>query len=104
MKLAAHLGALGRRARKARATRQCIIGAAEVLFVRDGYTATTIEVIAGEADVAVQTVYAVFGNKRAILIELMNSAVGGDDDDHTPLTERPEWLAMQAESRSPPGP
>lgn len=35
-----------------------------------GYAATTMEAIAGEAGVAVSTVYAVFKNKRAILKEI----------------------------------
>ena len=42
-----------------------------MLFIRDGYTATAIAAIAAAADVAVQTVYAVFGTKRAILAELL---------------------------------
>lgn len=61
----------GRRARKALATRHRVLDAAEILFVRDGYAAATIAAIAEKADVAVQTVYAVFGNKRAILAELL---------------------------------
>lgn len=48
-----------------------MLAAAESLFVADGYAATTIAAIAEKADVAVQTVYAVFGNKRAILAELL---------------------------------
>ena len=69
----------GRRARKALATRHRVLDAAETLFVRDGYAAATIAAIAEKADVAVQTVYAVFGNKRAILNELLAIRVVGDD-------------------------
>lgn len=87
----------GRRQRKAQATRDRILDAAEVLFVRDGYAATTITTIAEEADVAVQTVYAVFGNKRAILTELVAARVVGDDDP-APLRERLEWQALEAET------
>ena len=58
---------LGRRQRKAQATRRRVLDAAETLFIRDGYATTTMAAIAGEADVAVQTVYAVFGTKRALL-------------------------------------
>ena len=88
--------ALGRRARKALVTRHRVLDAAETLFVRDGYAATTIASIAGEADVAVQTVYAVFGNKRAILSELLAVRVVGDND-AIPLPSREQWQAIERE-------
>jgi TetR/AcrR family transcriptional regulator of autoinduction and epiphytic fitness len=86
----------GRREQKARATRLRILEAAESLFVRDGYATTTINAIAEAADVAVQTVYAVFSTKRAILTELLALRVVGDDDG-TPLRDRSEWQAMEQE-------
>ena len=86
-----------RRERKALATRRRILDAAETLFVRDGYAATTIAAIASRADAAVQTVYAVFGTKRAVLNELLAVRVLGDDA-ATPLKDRDDWRAMQAES------
>jgi AcrR family transcriptional regulator len=64
--------------------------------VRDGYAATTIAAIASEADVAVQTAYAVFGSKRAILEELLAVRVVGDDTD-APLKDRDEWRSMETE-------
>jgi AcrR family transcriptional regulator len=73
-----------------------VLDAAETLFVRDGYTATTIAAIAGEADVAVQTVYAVFRNKRAILSELLAIRVAGVDD-AIPLRSREQWQAIERE-------
>ena len=42
-----------------------------------GYVATTIQDIADEAEVAVQTVYAVFGNKRELLRQVLEAAVSG---------------------------
>ena len=54
--------------------------AAGELFVRNGYAATTIQAIAERAGVAVQTVYAVYGNKRQLLRELIESAIIGADD------------------------
>lgn len=51
-------------------TRARILAAARRLFFRDGYTATKLKDVAAEAGVAVQTVYAVFGSKPAILTEL----------------------------------
>ena len=86
-----------RRARKALATRRRILDAAETLFTRDGYATTTIAAIAGQADVAVQTVYAVFGTKRAVLSELLAVRVVGDDD-ATPLQDRDHWRAMESET------
>lgn len=86
----------GRRERKALATRHRVLDAAEVLFTRDGYAATTITGIAGAADVAVQTVYAIFGTKRAILTELLDVRTVGDDQG-TPLRDRQDWQAMQRE-------
>jgi AcrR family transcriptional regulator len=86
----------GRRARKALATRHRVLDAAETLFARDGYVATTIAAIAEEADVAVQTVYAVFGNKRAVLSELLAIRVAGDDD-AVPMQGREQWQAIERE-------
>jgi len=40
------------------------------LFLKRGYAATTMDAIAGEAGVAVSTVYSIFKNKRAILREI----------------------------------
>jgi AcrR family transcriptional regulator len=86
----------GRRERNAAATRRRVLAAAESLFVRDGYAATTIAAIAESADVAVQTVYAVFGNKRALLSELLATRVVGDDGGLA-LTERTEWQVVERE-------
>jgi AcrR family transcriptional regulator len=87
----------GRRERKALATRRRMLDAAEALFVRDGYAATTITAIAGAADVAAATVYAVFGTKRAVLTELLRVRVVGDDD-RTPLRDREDWQAIERET------
>jgi AcrR family transcriptional regulator len=55
------------RQRQAQATRSLIVTAAQALFLERGYVGTTIEAIAERAEVAVSTVYAVFGSKRGIL-------------------------------------
>jgi len=89
-------GPPGRRQRKAQATRRRVLDAAETLFVRDGYAATAITAIAAEADVAPQTVYAVFGNKRSILTGLLAARVAGDDEP-APLRTRPQWRDLEAE-------
>jgi AcrR family transcriptional regulator len=79
------------------ATRQRILDAAETLYLRDGYAATTITAIAGAADVAVQTVYAVFGTKRAILTQLLDVRITGDAQP-TPVRNREDWQAMEREA------
>lgn len=74
-----------------------MLDAAERLFTRTGYAATTMTAIAEEADVAVQTVHAVFSTKRAILTELVDARVIGDDHAGS-LPDREDWHAMDRES------
>ena len=56
------------------------MAAAARLFVASGYGATTLQGVADEAGVAVQTIYAVFGNKRTLLEQLLDVAIAGDDE------------------------
>ncbi len=53
-------------------TRDAIVEAARRLLGSDGMRATTMDTIAAEAGVSVQTVYAAFGSKAAILIALLD--------------------------------
>ena len=85
-----------KREAQARETRRTVLDAAHELFVSTGYAATTIQAIADRAGVAGQTVYSVFGNKRELLRQLIESTVTGDDDPR-PVTERPEARAIAAE-------
>lgn len=55
-----------------------ILQAALSLFVTRGYPATTVEMIAREAGVAVQTVYFSFRTKANILTQLLDITVTGD--------------------------
>ncbi|MDN5727644.1 MAG: TetR/AcrR family transcriptional regulator [Propionibacteriales bacterium] len=55
------------RQQQADQTRGRIARAARKLFAEQGYGVTSIEKVAAEAGVAVRTVYAAFGSKRAIL-------------------------------------
>jgi AcrR family transcriptional regulator len=86
-----------RRQAQARQTHQQIAGAARRLFTERGYTGATIEAIAHAAEVAPETIYATFGNKRKILAYLMNIAVGGDEEP-IGLLDRPEAQATMGES------
>lgn len=63
------------REEQAAVTRRRILDAGRRLFFQDGYAATTLKAVAHEAGVAVQTVYAVFGSKAAILAELRSLVI-----------------------------
>jgi AcrR family transcriptional regulator len=78
------------RGSRTRATRRKITDAATELFVRDGYSATTLDQIAARAGVAVQTVYFHFGNKSSVLKEAVDVAAVGDDQP-VAMLDRP-WL------------
>lgn len=60
---------------RAQVTRRRIAEAARSLFRSRGYGATTLQAIADEAGVAVQTVYAVYGSKAGILHALRDSVM-----------------------------
>jgi AcrR family transcriptional regulator len=76
-----------RRQAQARETQHQIVEAARRLFMERGYMGTTIEQIASEAGVAVETIYATFGSKRAVLSRLVGTSLVGDDEP-VPLLER----------------
>lgn len=59
------------RQRQAQATRRRIADAAEELLCKNGFAGMSISAVAKKAEVAPQTVYAVFGSKRGILEELI---------------------------------
>jgi AcrR family transcriptional regulator len=69
-----------RRLARARLTRRTILDAAITLFTTQGYGATTLQAIADEAGVAVQTIYATLKNKPTILAEALDVAIAGDDE------------------------
>lgn len=71
-------------------TRARIVDAAARLFVEHGYLATTIEAVAGAADVAEQTVYYVFGTKRNLLAAVLDVRIAGDVEP-VPVLER-SWF------------
>jgi AcrR family transcriptional regulator len=81
---------------QARVTRAAIRDAAARLFVERGYAATTIQAIADEAEVAPQTVYAVFKTKFAVLKEAIEVSIVGDDEP-IPLLERDDIVTIGEE-------
>lgn len=87
------------RRRQAAETRLRILHSAESLFAARGYAATTMDAIAHEAGVAVDTVYASFGAKAGVLHRLLDVRVGGDEAPVS-LLERPGPRAVLAEPDS----
>jgi AcrR family transcriptional regulator len=87
-----------RRAERARLTRQRIVQAAIGCFTEHGYPATTMVGIGERAGVAVQTVYASFKTKRAILAASIDVAIAGDDEP-VPVNDRP-WMRPVWEATS----
>jgi TetR/AcrR family transcriptional regulator of autoinduction and epiphytic fitness len=85
-----------RRKEQARQTRHQIIEAARELFITRGYSGATMESISQEASVAVETVYATFGNKRTILSNLIGVSLVGDDEP-IPFFQRVGPIAVMQE-------
>ncbi|MEU5655203.1 helix-turn-helix domain-containing protein [Streptomyces sp. NPDC047737] len=69
-----------KRAERSRRTRDKIVAAARDLFVAQGYGATSLQEVADRAGVAVQTVYFVFGNKRALFKDVVDTSIAGDTE------------------------
>src|SRR4029453_15052233 len=84
------------RADKARANRRRMRAAALTLFTDRGYAATSMQAIADEAGMAVQTLYFTFGSKSALLKEMLDVAVAGDEEP-VPTLERPRVRAAIAD-------
>jgi AcrR family transcriptional regulator len=70
-----------RRRETARLRRLNILHAARELFLSGGYPSSTVAEIAANADVSEDLVFRLFGSKRGVLKEVMDVAIGGDDDD-----------------------
>ena len=66
---------------RAEQTRARIMDAAYRLFTQHGYEATTMQAVADEAGVAVQTVYFTFHTKAALVMTIEVRAVGGEDQE-----------------------
>lgn len=70
----------GARGRRGAETRRRVEQAAAELFTHHGYTATTMQAIAGEAGVHVQTIYLAYGTKASLLAACAARLVAGDED------------------------
>ncbi|MGZ4604257.1 MAG: TetR/AcrR family transcriptional regulator [Kineosporiaceae bacterium] len=87
------------REESAHRTRRAVVLAAAELFTTRGYAATSLADVATAAGVARPTVFAAFGSKAALLREVLDQAISGDDD---PVAVRdrpwfqPVWQARTA--------
>jgi AcrR family transcriptional regulator len=84
------------RQEQAARTRTRILDAAEALFLSAGYARTTVRVIAEQANVAADTVYASFGTKARLLTALIDRRLVPDNSVDN-VTERPEAQSIRAE-------
>jgi len=83
--------------RQAAAKRQTLIlESARRLFEGRGYSATTMEAIAEEAGVAVETVYLAFKTKASLLARVVDVALAGDEAP-VALAQRPMFQEVRAE-------
>jgi len=88
-----------RRRQQAARTRAHIVEVAGRLFVERGYAGTTIPAIAGEAGVAVETVYRSASGKAGLLADAVQAAVaGGAERAEIPITERPAIRRIKEET------
>ena len=87
------------REQSARRTRGAIVAAAQELFTARGYAATSLADIAAAAGVARPTAFAAFGSKPALLRQVLDQALAGDDEP-VPVAQRP-WFQPVWEAATP---
>jgi AcrR family transcriptional regulator len=63
-----------KRTQQAEYTQRRIVDAARSLFHEHGYATTSLSAIAERAEVSVETIYAIFGSKRSLLLVLVEAA------------------------------
>ena len=88
-----------RRREQAAATRELILDAAQALFERGGYAATSMAVIAARADVSLKTVYLGFETKSGLLRAVWHRVLRGDRDD-VPVGEQ-AWYRQVLDEPDP---
>lgn len=89
-------GATPSRRQRAAETRRRMLDAAIACFTTTGYDGTTMAAIAGQAGVAVQTLYFTFHTKAELLQQTLDRAVLGDGPP-VPPPQTPWYEAMQAQ-------
>ena len=66
------------------------MSAAVRLFSDRGWTATTLPMVAAEAGTSVDTIYATFGTKSALMMAAVDVAIVGDDEEDA-MVDRPDF-------------
>src|SRR5689334_14852964 len=84
-----------RRSEQARLTRRRVLKAAHDLLVDRGPTAVTMRDVAAQAGVSPETVYKTFGTKAALIKDVYDMTLAGDDEP-VPMIDRPEIQAVYA--------
>jgi AcrR family transcriptional regulator len=82
-----------RREQQAAENRALVLAAATRLFSERGWAGSGMRDVAERAGVSVETVYAGFGSKPALLLAAIDAGVVGDTEG-VPLAERPEFAAL----------
>ena len=76
-----------RRAERTQASKRAVVEAAHELFLARGFADTTVDAISAASRVPIATVYRLFKTKTAILKQVIDTAVVGDDAS-VPLGDR----------------
>ena len=84
-----------RRAEQARLTRRAVLDAARELLVERGPAAVTMRDVAAHAGVSAETVYKTFRTKAALIKDVYDVTLAGDDEP-IPMIDRPEIQAVIA--------
>lgn len=88
------------RAERARANRVAVLREAHRMFLADGYGRTSVAAVAAAAGVSEDLVYKLFGNKRGLVVEVLNFAVTGVGDSPTVLEQdRPRQVREETDQR-----
>ncbi|MDR7254667.1 AcrR family transcriptional regulator [Nocardioides sp. BE266] len=89
-----------RRRAAAEENRRRILRAAHELFLEHGYARTSLATVASTAGVSNDLVYKAFGNKRQLVIEVMNFAVTGEVDSPKVLDQAgPQAVRAETDQR-----
>jgi hypothetical protein len=88
-----------RREQQAAENRSLVLDAATQLFSERGWAGTGMRDVAERAGVSVETVYAGFGSKSALLLAAIDVGVVGDTAT-VPLSERSEFTALGVGTRA----
>jgi AcrR family transcriptional regulator len=91
--------ASGRR-EKARASRSAVVAAARALLEERGFAGTTVEEVARRAGVSAVSIYKRFGTKAALVKEVFDVTMAGDDEP-VAVADRAEAQRIREEPRVP---